>query len=100
MRFGSIALSILVVLCVGWSAKAQGVDFDPRAATSSLAKSITEDYQRERARQMRQEQEPSPALDFSRFAAPTVSDKAPAGDGGITCTTIGLSDGYSVTNCQ
>lgn len=102
MRFASFALSVVVVLHVGSPVEAQSVDFDPRAATSDLARSVTEDYQRERARRIRREKEEenAPALDFSQFAVPADSGKAHASDGGITCTTIGLGDGYSITTCR
>lgn len=99
MRFESLALSAAVVLCAASSVDAQGVDFDPRAATSNLARSVTEDYQRERARQIRREKE-QPALDFSPFAAPADSEKASVSDGEIKCTTIGLGDGDSITTCR
>lgn len=99
MRFLSFALSVLALLCAASSGKTQVADFDPRAATSNLARSVTEDYQRERSRQIRQEEEDAHALDFSASAMPADSGKAPASEGGITCTTIGLSDGYSITTC-
>lgn len=102
MHFGLLAMSLAVLFSAGSSVGAQGVDFDPRTATSNLARSVAEDYQRERARQMRREKEEehAPALDFSPFAVPADSGKASVSDGGITCTTIGLSDGYSITTCR
>jgi len=99
MRFESLALSVAVVLCAACSVDAQGVDFDPRAATSNLARSVTEDYHRQRARQIRREKEER-ALDFSPSSVPADSEKASVGNGEIMCTTIGLGDGDSVTTCR
>jgi hypothetical protein len=106
MRCISTAAALIICMAITTPGKTQGTD--PRAATEQLMKWVTEDYARQRARQRAQEDAEDAAeeaqrnrLDFSQFGVPAEQQPShPAPSSGITCTTIGLGDGDSITNCR
>jgi hypothetical protein len=106
MRCISKAALLIICTAITTSGKAQGTD--PRAATEQLMKWVTEDFARQRARERAREDAEDAAdeaqrnrLDFSQFGVPAEGQPSrPAPSNGITCTTIGLGDGDSITNCR
>ncbi len=106
MRCISTAAVLIICMVSTAPAKAQGTD--PRAATEQLMKWVTEDFARQRARVRAREDAEDAAdeaqrnrLDFSQFGVPAERQPSrPAPSSGINCTTIGLGDGDSITNCH
>lgn len=98
--------AVLICLTVFTLAKAQGVDV--RSANELLIRQLQEDFARQRARARAREDAEDAAdeaqrnrLDFSQFGVPAEGQPSrPAPSNGITCTTIGLGDGDSITNCR
>jgi hypothetical protein len=102
---GLFAVLMSIVICA--QTKAQGVDV--RAANELLIRQLQEDFARQRARARAREDAEDAAdesqrnsLDFSQFgrpADPQLAD-APNNSRGVTCTTIGLGGGDSITKCK
>ena len=99
--------AVLICLTVFTLAKAQGVDV--RSANELLIRQLQEDFARQRARARAREDAEDAAeeaqrnrLDFSQFGVPAEqqSSRSLNPSSGITCTTIGLGDGDSITNCN
>ena len=86
--------------CLFAAAGAKAQDFDPRAATARLAKSLEEDSERERARRRAREdaEDAAKSLDFSQFGTPVEAPQPRLP--GVTCITTGLGDGDAITTCR
>jgi hypothetical protein len=99
---------VIFLICFSARTAAWSQSIDPRTATEQLIREVQEDFARQRARARAREDAEDAAeiaqrnrLDFSQFGVPAERQPSrPAPSSGITCTTIGLGDGDSITNCH
>ncbi len=99
---------VILLICFSARTAAWSQSIDPRTATEQLIRETTEEFARQRARERAREDAEDAAdeaqrnrLDFSQFAVPAERQPSrPAPSSGITCTTTGLGDGDSITNCR
>ena len=100
--------SVILLVCLSARTAAWSQSIDPRTATEQLIRETTEEFARQRARERAREDAEDAAeiaqrnrLDFSQFGVPAERQPSrPAPSSGINCTTIGLGDGDSITNCR
>jgi hypothetical protein len=99
---------VILLICFSARTPAWSQSIDPRTATEQLMRWVTEDFARQRARERAREVAEDAAdeaqrnrLDFSQFGVPAERQPSrPTPSSGINCTTIGLGDGDSITNCR
>jgi hypothetical protein len=102
---GLFAVLISFMIC----AQAKAQEIDVRSANDLLIRQLQADFARQRARaRAREDAEDAAAeaqsdrLDFSQFGRPAdpQSTDVPINSRGVTCTTIGLGGGDSITKCK
>jgi hypothetical protein len=99
---GLFAVPISFMIC----AQAKAQEIDVQSANDLLIRQLQEDFARQRARARAREDVEDAAdeaqrnrLDFSQFGRPAdpQSKDMPINSRGVTCTTIGLGEGDSIT---
>jgi len=110
MQLKSILTGLIALLmCFTICAQAKAQEIDVRSANDLLIRQLQEDFARQRVRARAREDAEDAAdeaqrnrLDFSQFGRPADADPAdtPNNSRGVTCTTIGLGGGDSITKCK